>query len=315
MDGEPWLLFVRDSFFFSMSMYLEKALRKKCNVVSIYVDELSSLYYLGSSKMGPLAKPFTGLMLSRFLRGKSWLPQVDAVLVSDPVMIPMDFSRLKIPTAFYSMDPHAYRVQHVRRTHVETFDHVLVAQKDYLPFYKEAGCGEAIWLPLAADPEIFKSTPMKEAFDLCFVGTPRPGSERQSFLDQVKVKLEGYRTYFGGAFLRDMVRIHNSSKTVLNRSNLGELTMRVFEALSCGRLLLTDRIGNGLRELFTDETHLIMYEDVDDLVELFKYYVERQDDRARIGHKGQEEVHAKHTYDQRADEILKVLRLTTTQSS
>jgi len=311
VDGEPWILLIRDSFFFSMSMYLEKALRKKSNVVSIYVDELSSLYYLGGRQMGPLAKPLTKWMLGRFLRGKSWLPEVDAVLVSDPVMMPFDLRKLNVPTAFYAMDPYAHRMQHVKRTHVETYDHVFVTQKDYLPFYKEAGCSETIWLPLAADPEIYKPMPLREVFDLCFVGTPRPGSERQRFLDDVKKKLEGYNTYFGGAFLRDMVRIHNNSKIVLNRSNMGDLTMRVFEALSCGRLLFTDSIGNGLRELFTDKTHLIIYDDVDDFVELFKYYVNRGDERTKIGREGQREVNAKHTYDLRVDEILKALKLST----
>jgi spore maturation protein CgeB len=310
MNGEPWILFIRDSFFFSMSMYLEKALRKRCNVVSIYVDELSSLYYLGGRPMGPLAKPLTKRMLNRFLKGKSWLPEVDAILVSDPVLVPLDFSELDIPTAFYAMDPYSYKMQHVRRTHVESYDHVFVTQKDDVQFYKEAGCAETIWLPLAADPDIHRPMAMREVYDLCFVGTPRPGSQRQRFLNEVKKKLEGRHTYFGGAFLRDMVRIHNSSKTILNRSNQGDLTMRVFEALACGRLLFTDRISNGLQDLFTDKRHLLIYDDLDDFVELFEHYVDRDDERARIGHEGQKEVNAKHTYDQRVDEILKAFKLT-----
>ena len=47
-----------------------------------------------------------------------------------------------------------------------------------------------------------------------------------------------------------MGRIYSESKIVLNASINGDLNMRVFEALTSGALLVTDRIENGLDTLF-----------------------------------------------------------------
>ena len=47
---------------------------------------------------------------------------------------------------------------------------------------------------------------------------------------------------------------------VINQTVKGDLNFRVFEAMMCGALVLTEYAGNGLLELFEDGRHLICYE-------------------------------------------------------
>lgn len=50
------------------------------------------------------------------------------------------------------------------------------------------------------------------------------------------------------------------SRLVLNQSAAGELNLRIFQAMACGAVVLTEDTGHGLRELFTPGQHLLVYE-------------------------------------------------------
>lgn len=110
-----------------------------------------------------------------------------------------------------------------------------------------------------------------------------------------------------GKYLHDMARTYSQSKIVFNKSLKGDLNMRVFEALSCGRLLLTDRINNGLEELFTDKEHLVIYNDYEDLRNKARDYLTHPDESEAIAHKGQEEIWKKHTYLHRARYLVETI--------
>src|SRR5262249_38014981 len=80
---------------------------------------------------------------------------------------------------------------------------------------------------------------------------------------------------------------------------------RVFEALACGSLLLTnDLADNGQAELFTDGIHLDTYHDVEDLLDKLAYYLRHDDIRGKIENAGRQEVLVKHTYRLRMEQIL-----------
>jgi spore maturation protein CgeB len=80
--------------------------------------------------------------------------------------------------------------------------------------------------------------------------------------------------------------------------------MRVFEAMSCGRLLLTDR-ANGILDIFSDKKHLIVYNE-NNLEELILYYLDNSEEREKIAKSGYNEVVEKHTYEKRLEKILKI---------
>jgi len=106
-----------------------------------------------------------------------------------------------------------------------------------------------------------------------------------------------------------MVLRFNQSRIVLNKSLFGDLNQRVFEAMSCGRMLLTDQIGNGLGDLFESGSHLVTYDDLDSLQDGVEHYLGNQGERKSIALAGQREVLRKHTYENRVLQIARTMGL------
>ncbi len=303
----PWMLLIRNALFGTAGAFLEKALLRRCNVITFYEDGMNVLYLTGRSHLGRLSRWLTGRLSLDFVDRRlrfAGIKRLDGILVVDPVRTAFDFSSLGAPTSYYALDPHVWFPEHARRVQLTRYDIVFAAQKDHISRYREAGCPRVLWLPPAADPEIHAPVTTERLFDLCFVGHLDSPS-RSLLVDEVRKRLEKRKLFIGTAFLHDLAFKYSQSNIILNKSISGDINMRVFEAMSCGRMLLTDRIGNGLGELFEDRKHLVTYSGIDDLVDLFNYYIANGEEREEIALTGRRKVLAEHTYDQRADFILR----------
>ena len=83
-------------------------------------------------------------------------------------------------------------------------------------------------------------------------------------------------TFVGQRFFDAMARTYSASRIVFNRSIRNDVNMRVFEALACGSLLLTnDLADNGQAELFRDGEHLATYADAEELLDRAAFYLTR----------------------------------------
>jgi len=290
----PWVVLVRHSAFSTTAMYLERAMQKLCNVVSVYVDPFDLLYHLPR------------VLSARALRGyvkhlSNTDIHPDLVFVVDPVLKRLDLRIFKAPTAYYAIDSHISFERHFKHAGVEEFDYVFVAQKDYVPKYREGGCEKVCWLPLACDPDIHRRYELPLCYDIAFIGKAIPGTERELLVSQLQAR---YKMYAGRAYLHEMARIYSQSRIVFNKSIGGDLNMRVFEAMSCGRLLVTDSISNGLTELFVDGEHLVIYRSLNDLLTKVENYLSDEERREQIASKGADEVRRKHTYANRIEQIV-----------
>src|SRR5262249_13659531 len=151
----------------------------------------------------------------------------------------------------------------------------LVAQKDWVPFFVADGVA-ARWLPWGIDPEIFRDAGLRRTIDVAFVGIVdehRP--KRLSALAELRRRFDVH--VFGASAAvrlgeRDMARVFGSAKIVFNESVLDDLNFRTFEAMACGALLLTERTGNGLEDLFAPGAHLAAY-GPDDLLAQAAHYL------------------------------------------
>ena len=66
--------------------------------------------------------------------------------------------------------------------------------------------------------------------------------------------------FIGTAFFDEMARVYSASRVLFNWSIRNDVNMRVFEALACGSLLVTNDLAkNGQDELFQDGGHLATY--------------------------------------------------------
>jgi hypothetical protein len=202
-------------------------------------------------------------------------------------------------TAMLSVDAHHNAMWHAPLACA--FDEVFVAQGDYLPAYVDAGARRARWLPCWA-PDGLPAPAAEKSYEVAFVGTldPALNPERVALLAALRPRLPLH------AASGDWVPVFGRSRIVLNQTVKGDMNARVFEAMASGALLLTERTGNGLLELFADGVHLVTYPrgDVEAVVTLATRYLADEVARAAIAARGRAAVLAAHLESHRGSEVL-----------
>ncbi|MBI3862380.1 MAG: glycosyltransferase [Planctomycetia bacterium] len=204
------------------------------------------------------------------------------------------------PSAYWAIDTHMDFERELRRA--QTVDFVFAAQKDGALRLRERGISNAMWLPLACDPEIHAKHNLPKQFDISFVGNLFPGP-REDLLRLIHEKFPN--SFIGQRFFMDMACTYSESRIVFNRSLRNDINMRVFEALASGSLLLTNDLrSNGQDELFRDGIHLATYRDPAELLEKIDFYLREEALREEIAERGRQAVLARHTYLHRMRTIL-----------
>ncbi len=203
------------------------------------------------------------------------------------------------PAAWWVIDTHLDIDWDLAKAH--DFDFLFAAQRDGA----ERMCGEGLstrWLPLACDPEIHRRHELPKEYDLCFVGN-LVSSARVQLVELLRREFS--KMFVGQRFFADMARTYSASRIVFNRSVSSNVNMRVFEAVACGSLLLSDDLQhNGQGELFRDGIHLATYRDEQELLDKVAYYLQHEDTRERIAATGRDEAVTRHTYRHRMQELL-----------
>lgn len=214
---------------------------------------------------------------------------------------PRGFENLKCPSIAYLIDVH--RGLEERLEFGKFFDFIFLAQKDYLPFFKNAGFKHVYWLPFGCDPSLYPLFPCERNLDVAFVGQmDMKGSRRQSILARVlpKFSTNDYLHFYSPI---KMAEIYSRAKIVFNVSIGGDLNMRIFEAMASGALLVTDRIQNGMDDLFQEGVHFVGYSDCDEAIEKIRFYLLHEKERNHIASTAKELVLSKHTYAHRWNDI------------
>lgn len=215
---------------------------------------------------------------------------------------PRGLESLSCPTACYLIDVHSDLA--VRERYAPFFDYIFLAQKDYVEHFKRLGYPNVYWLPLGCDPNIHGEIISDRVYDIGFVGnTMGPNHPRGKLLRKIS---ERYRTNDMERFYskEEITTIYSRSKIVVNIPVKGDLNMRVFEAMAGGALLLTEAIGNGQGDFFTDGINIAEYRDERELFEKIDYFLQHEDGRQRIAKAGQEQVLSTHTYQVRSTMVL-----------
>ena len=234
---------------------------------------------------------------------KGWSPDL-FLWVESGIYYPMEgVESLPCPTACYLVDSHLNLEKHLQIA--RRFDQVFVAQREYIPRFKEAGIEQVTWLPLACDPEVHGKFEEGKDFDVAFVGSITPlNRQRNHALMRLAEK---FSMHVDRCFLEEMARTFSRSRIVFNASIKNDLNMRVFEAMATGSLLVTDEArGSGLTDLFEDRRHLVLYRNEAELYERVEYYLKNPRERESIALEGMTEVLRGHTYEHRAAQLMDV---------
>ena len=234
--------------------------------------------------------------LSFFRVGEARVPCADLIINIEPCA-----KIITYPTAvscFWEIDNHFHQGRHWDK--YNAVDHVFVTQKYFLDLYPPK---KTTWLPLAADPEKHRLYPEEKIlYDVGFIGNPSY-PERSALLNQIESKYKLLKTTSKPG--EEYSRLLSRCKLLFNRSLANDMNMRVFEAMSVGRPLLSD-VVSGQDDLFNPDEHYISYENWNDLDGKIEWLLTQPEYCEKIGNAGAAYIRAEHTYRHRLEKILQV---------
>ena len=235
-------------------------------------------------------------------------PELILVVESYPLFNRFDFASITqaapIPTVLGSLDTPLRFEAHAQFG--KYFNYVFTPHREYLDYFKKQ-CGVKTFLLLfACDPDVHKPYSKEEQYDLAFVGTasavPDLYRERIAYLQSLKNTF--HCAFYETISDEQMVQIYAEAKMVFNYAVTNGFNRRIFDVLSCGKLLLTNRTP-ALDGIFDDKVHLICYDNLPHLENLIHYYLDNPEKRAKIAAQGHYQVWKKHTMYHRIDVMLR----------
>ena len=154
------------------------------------------------------------------------------------------------------------------------------------------------------DETVFKpiARAMKD-IGVLFIGAMT--KRREQVLCELRKRIQVYSPQ-GFISTEEMVNLMNRAKVVLNihADHFLDTETRVFEALGSGAFLLTETLSS--ESPFTEQ-ELVQFTNLDDLDTKLGYYLEHDDERARIAQRGHETALREHTYTRRAQFLVRTM--------
>jgi len=168
--------------------------------------------------------------------------------------------------------------------------------------YKRKGIN-ALWIPHWADTAV--QFPMN--VEPKYVGVTSRGPGGSQFLDYLTNWAEGAIGNKNGMGAKEHTEFLNSGLMVIQNSRWKEVTRRLFEAMACGKMVITDRLPEEakLNELFIEGEEIVLYNDMFDCIEKINYYNENEQERERIAFNGMQKVINNYTQIQVVDKLIK----------
>lgn len=224
---------------------------------------------------------------------------------SQPLSIPKNLEKVNALKVAYFVDSHLHFYTW-HKQFAKFFDVILCAQAKYIQKYRRLGLKNVYWLPLFFDPQVDNDLKFKRESDIGFVGTLNPIHNPQRslllWLLSKKFKLKIGQNTYG----KDRAVIYSNSKIVINQSIYSCQNFRVYEAMACGAMLLTDK-QDGLEKLFKNKKQLIIYRNFTDAIHLANLYINDNKKRAKIAETGHKEVLKNHSSKNRASTIIQII--------
>jgi Glycosyl transferases group 1 len=221
-------------------------------------------------------------------------------------LFPIGLERSEIPTVCFHPDAYAFTD---RRIHwAAVFDHAAVFHPGYPERFKEAGHPGAFLLPHAVRKTIFLGAEPSRELEVGWVG--QTGGElyktRAAWL--AKVAQEFHTNDWSRSYtVAEVADVYRRSQIVVNigRDDFPQdANLRVFEVLASGAVLLT-AMPTELTQLgFQEGVHFVGYRDPAEINPLVRKYLQDEPARLQIGETARALVLAKHTYDQRVEQLL-----------
>jgi|SRR3990167_2291674 len=222
----------------------------------------------------------------------------------------LGFEKFEIPhpSIYVTSDTHLgydYRLSRAKRC-----DYVFCNQEQAVEDFVRDGVpsDRCFWLPHAFDPLAYspgvfnlskndwdREAVTQKRYDVCFIGNLND-QNRVDHLDRLFKAVPNF--YWGNQRFHLAAEKFNQSKIVFNVSARKELNMRHFEALGTRSFLLADNIPED-QNVFKEGVHYAGYDNLTDMLEKARYYLDHEVEREKIAQAGYEAALANHTYGHR----------------
>jgi len=192
---------------------------------------------------------------------------------------------ITIPKVFWAIDTHQFLP--FQKEKAKYFNLVFSAQKNVINKFPH----QAFWVPAGSSIHE-KDLKINRDIKCAFIGSIVPGlhSKRKEIIDYLKVNIPDFQC-FSNIFLEEKSKLSSRVKIMVNQSLRNDLNFRVFESMSCGCMLITDKlIDNGLEDLFEDGKEIVTFSSKEELKEKIQYYLLRETELNEIAKRGQEKV-------------------------
>ena len=200
--------------------------------------------------------------------------------------------------------------------------------------YSKIGLKNFIHFPFGVNNLIYRKLNLTKRYDVSFVGGWHPW--RQWAIDRIKkagisVEVAGHQWPRGEISQENMIKLFNESRINLNLSNsasfnipylisspsaifnfliskkrIEQIKARIFEINGCGSFQLSYFIKE-LSYCYEMDRELVVYKDIDELIEKINFYLKYDKLRESIAESGYERTLKEHTYEQRFLNIFKII--------
>jgi|19_taG_2_1085344.scaffolds.fasta_scaffold03801_4 hypothetical protein len=210
-----------------------------------------------------------------------------------------DLSHNKQLKLFWSIDSHCILNKHINTCNKHHINIVLNAVYGHDKHFKNQKCH---YFPNAyPDDLIYPINDIEKIHDIGFCGNY---VNRKQWIDNINKKYNIKRDIF--VIGKNMVKTINGYKIHFNKNIGGDINFRTFETLGCKTFLLTDKTP-GLNDLFKIGEEIIIYNNMNDLLDKINYYLKNEKEREEVTTKGYNKVKQYHTYNNRANELVSLI--------
>jgi len=249
-------------------------------------------------------------------------------------------SNYGIPVAFYDGDmptilpkyalERGFKFNYYLNADLSVFNAFFTNSKGVIPDLKELGAKNIHPFYYAADPELFKPVNVDKDIDISFYGH---GSElreewmKKMITDPSNILLNNCFSVGGMGFNIDLGKVKRvgymhfsafrkfccQSKICLNitrwshTSVYASATARPFELAAFGACIVSQPYS-GIEEWFDIGREIIIANNETEVLSLYQYLLESDDEREKMGERARARLLKDHTYQKRAEELISVLK-------
>lgn len=240
---------------------------------------------------------------------KRWIdsvPNTDLVLFMDWGRFDSPYLNKDLVPAFWIQesgdDPQNFERNYPKSNR---FHLTITPDHDSYLEYKKRGIN-AEWITHFADTNVQYPLSIKPEY----VAVTTRGRGGSAFLDQLTDWSDGAIGNKNGMGPKEHTEFLNKGLIVIQNSRWKEITRRIFEAMACKKMVITDRLPENkkLNEIFIENESIVYYDSMEECIEKINYYHEHEDERNAIANSGYEIVLNRYTQVQVVDKLISLYK-------